>query len=277
MTETPDWKAAWHPLTDSENSSSIVLAVDFDTTGRAEARFADMVRNIDAEIAMWETIPPSASQAGTGADYIEHWARTVEPRRLQVRAVTGFCAGAVYAAALAERIGAFQETEPLLILIDPELSTAQTLLWQYHKVMGFMAGLLPAAEIAEARAAGQRLHDEHPDDVGALKDALVALARAAGEPGLERAGLDRTRRDELFEVFTSFLGYLAAAADIDPLERWRSAVAFSSTSPLSGLNAMRAAGWGDRIEVRREITVDVEHGAMLAHKDLADGFAELVA
>ncbi|TDD94231.1 hypothetical protein [Actinomadura rubrisoli] len=266
--------AAWKTLAESENSAGIILAVDFDTTGRPEARFSDLVAHMGPGHTVWESVPPPGGTLGPD-DYIEHWAAPIEAGRRPVRALTGFCAGAVYAAALAERIRAVQDTEPRLILFDPELSTAQTLMWQYHKVMGFMSAVLSADEIAEARAAGQRLHDRDPE-VGALKDALIALARETGEPALTKAGLDEARREELFEVFESFLGYLAAAGRIDPLPEWRKAIAFSSASPLSGLNAMRASGLGGEVTVAEEIGIDVDHGTMLAHAGLAASFTALL-
>jgi hypothetical protein len=78
----------------------------------------------------------------------------------------------------------------------------------------------------------------------------------------------------LFSVFESFLSYLAAASQIDPLPQWRDAVAYSSASPLSGLHAMRSAGLD--ITVGREIGVETDHGTMLADKDLATAVADLL-
>jgi hypothetical protein len=274
MTEAGDWKT----LMDSEDYDAVVLAVDFDTTGRPEARFSDLVANLKSDFAVWETIPPAAGTelARTATGYIDHWARKAEAERRPVRALLGFCAGSVYAAALAERIRGWQDTEPLLLLFDPELSTSQTLMWQFHKVIGFLSSIISAEEIAEGRAAGQQVYDRIPD-VGALKDALIELMRGAGEPALVRAGLDKPRREELFGVFDSFLCYLATASEIDPLDRWRSAIALSSTSPLSGLNAMRTAGMGaEQITVAREITFEVDHATMLANKDVAATVSDLL-
>lgn len=272
MTET----AAWKILTDSDPSGSVVLAVDFDTTGRPEARFTDLVAHLKVAATVWETVPPVAGSpfAATGAGYIDRWARKPAEERPHVKALLGFCAGSVYAAALAERIAQWQTTEPLLVLFDPELSTAQTLMWQFQKVTGFMNSVLPAQDIAEAREIGRRAYEE-TEDLGDLKDALISLMWDFGEPALAKAGLDERRRAELFEVFGTFLNYLAAAGDIDPRERWRSAVAFSSNTPLSGLNAMRSAG--TEVVVAREIRCDVDHGGMLADQALAATVSELLS
>lgn len=269
--------SAWKNLSKGENSRNspgIVLAVDFDTTGRPEARFSDLVANLGSEFAVWETVPPPASapQAAGGAGYLEHWTGAL-PAAGPVHALLGFCGGAIYASALAEEIGRRQGRVPKLVLFDPELSTAQTLIWQFHKVIGFLSAVLSQEQIAEARAVGQRAYEQIPD-VMPLKDELLRLMREFGEPALLTAGLDEPRREELYAVFETFLSYLAAASQIDPLPGWRNAVAYSSTSPLSGLNAMRSAGL--EIEVGVEIGVDTDHGTMLADKELAAAVADLL-
>ena len=271
MTESGTWKT----LVEGENSKGIVLAVDFDTTGRPEARFSDLVANLGSAFEVRETVPPPAVSGKplTGEDYVDFWAAPVESERTPVHAVLGFCGGAIYAATLAERIGRIQGEAPKLILFDPELSTAQTLFWQFHKVMGFLSDMLTADEIAQARTVGQEAFDRITEAVP-LKDELMRLMRELGEPALIAIGLDQQRRDELFDVFESFMCYLAAASEIDPREQWRSAVAFNSTSPLSGLNAMRSSGV--EITVGEEITVEAEHGTLLSDKEMAAAVADLL-
>lgn len=264
----------WKTLVESDSPEGIVLAVDFDTTGRPEARFSDLVANMGSAFEVWESVPPNVApgQSLSGADYVDHWAARLETERPKVHAVLGFCGGAVYAGALAERIGRYQEVPPLVVF-DPELSTAQTLFWQFHKVIGFLSDTLSAPEIAEARSIGEEAFQRITDAVE-LKDELLRLMREFGMPALERLGLDETRREELFGVFDSFLCYLAAASEIDPREQWRSAVAFNSTSALSGLNAMRSAGV--EIEVGREITIEADHGTLLSDKDMAGAVVDLL-
>ncbi|MGP3972311.1 hypothetical protein [Streptomyces sp. 6N223] len=275
MIESGTESGAWKSLADGDITKGITLAVDFDTTGRHEARFADLVANLQTSVSVWETVPPAAgsSAAGSGAGYVDHWTTPIEQSRPQVNAVFGFCGGAVYAAKLSERISEWQPTQPLLVLFDPELSTSQTLIWQFHKVIGFLSSVISPELVAQAREMGQRAYDEI-GEVRALQDELIRLMREFGEPALVSAGLDETRREELYAVFNSFLSYLAAASEIDPLAEWRYATAYSSTSPLSGLNAMRSAGL--EITVGREIPVDVDHATMLADKDLALAVTDLL-
>ncbi|WP_105971050.1 hypothetical protein [Streptomyces geranii] len=266
---------AWKTLLPGDGSSARILAVDFDATGRLEARFSDLARNLKTDHALWEAVPPPLTDGvvPTGAGYVEHWARRIEEERVEVRALFGYCAGAVYAGALAERLRGRQESEPLLVLFDPELSVAQTLLWQFYKVVGLMAGQLTETELAAARHAGRLAHERH-DSVAGIQAELVALVRETGGPALAKAGLDASRRAELFDVFESFLRFLALAGELSPLEQWRSAVAFGSTSPMSGLRGMRAAG--QDVEVAREIEVDVEHGGLLADPGLAATVSDLL-
>jgi len=267
---------AWRILSKSDNSAGLVLAVDFDTTGRVEARFADLVANLTAATEIWETIAPDGGTVSPGAaqEYLDHWAGDLQDERRPIQAVLGFCGGAIYAAALVERIRRAQGHEPLLLLFDPELSTAQTLLWQFHKVMGFMSGILSSEQVAQAQEMGRHAYDTI-SDVAALKEEISRLMKESGEPALINAGLDERRREELFGVFDSFLSYLAAASQIDPLDQWRRAIAFSSKSPLSGLNAMRASGLD--ILVGKEIGLDAEHGTLLANRDLAAQVSDLLS
>jgi hypothetical protein len=213
--------------------------------------------------------------ASSGTAYVDHWMATLSEQAWPVRAVLGFCAGGVYAASLAERIAARQGTEPLLLLFDPEVAVPQTLLWQFQKVVGFMAGVITGDEIAEAREVGQRLHDS-TSEIGELRDALIKATWDVGEPAFVRAGLAKPLREELLTAFCSFLCYLAAASELDPFPRWKSAVAFSSASPLSGLHAMRSYGAPADL-VGREIAVDVEHAKLLASDEVAAAVAEMLS
>jgi hypothetical protein len=266
---------AWRILTTGDDDQGIVLAVDFDVTGRVEARFSDLAKNLDTGYAIWETVPPPVrtDQTWTGSDYVNHWARQAGQPGLQVRALLGFCAGSVYAAALAGRISQAQGARPLLLLFDPELSVPQTLLWQFLKIVGFMSGTIPADEAAALREAGQRAFETSPT-VGGLQAALVRLLRERGESAFERAGLDQRLRGELLDIIDSCLCYLAAASEIDPLSQWRSAVAIGSSSPMSGLRGMRLAG--TEVSVAREINVTADHATMLADPQVAAAVCDLL-
>jgi hypothetical protein len=108
-----------------------------------------------------------------------------------------------------------------------------------------------------------------------ISQKLSVLVREIGGPALARAGLSQARSDELFTVFASFMRYLALASQIDPLEQWKHAVAFSSTSPLNGMRAMRTGGIF--AEVAREVEADVEHDKLLADEKVAEAVRRLLS
>lgn len=267
---------AWRTLLASEHSRDVVLAVDFDVTGRPEARFTDLVARLKTDVNIWESVPLDGSSAACeAADYVRHWMRRIEAERPPVRAIMGFCAGSVYAAELADRIGRWQDPEPLLVLFDPELIVRQSLLWQFQKIIGYLAPFVSDEQVAAARAKGQLLHDE-AGDVAVLRTAFIGLMREVCEPVFAGAGLDAKRREEFFGMFSSFLSYLAAASELDPVTRWGSAVAYSSSTPFSGLRGVRAAGLHDGLLVGREIEIETEHARMLADERLAVEVSDLL-
>jgi hypothetical protein len=269
----------WRVLAEPDHAERVILAVDFDATGRPEARFSDLAARLNTDCAFWETAPPDLDTERTvsGAAYIDYWWAAFQRRPRPVAAVMGFCGGAVYAAALSERVAAWQGSEPQLLLFDPEIAVPQTLLWQFHKVVGYLAGVLPPEDIERAREAAQAEYDREAG-MATMCEALVKLTLEMGDVAFAQAGLAKPLRDELMGTFCSFLRYLTAAAELDPLPRWRDATAFQSVTELSGLNAVRRSGiGGDGPLVGREIVVADEHGKLLASDEVAAAVTGLLA
>ncbi|MFI6151927.1 hypothetical protein ACIBCA_04460 [Kitasatospora sp. NPDC051170] len=268
---------AWKVLSAGDRPE-VVLAVDFDVTGRPEARFTDLAPMLKADTGLWESLPPAAgTETGmTGEAYLDRWHRGLGAELPEVRAVFGYCVGGVYAAELAARIARTQERSPLVVLFDPEPSTGPTLFWQFHKVMEFMRSVATDEEIAAAQEAG-RIAEESTTDLGVLSERLIELFRRTGEVAFARAGLDGIRRAELFATFSSFMTYLSAAGRYDALARWSSAVAITSVSPTSGLNGIRAhLPAGEHRLVAREIRVEVEHAELLRSDAVASVVDDLL-
>ena len=255
---------AWRSLAVGGDTGHTVLAVDFDATGRPEARFSDTLKGLGDDVTLMETVP--FTDVSAAADLVELWAKPHEEAKTQVRAVFGYCAGAVFAAALVDRIAGWQAEPPALMLFDPEISDPRSLLWQFYKTVGIMAGTIGEQDLAAARQRAQEVCGSGAD-MDTISRELTALTCEIGDPALARAGLGHARRDELFTVFGSFLRYLALASQIDPLDQWRRSVTFSSTSPLNGMRAMRAGGLS--IEVGREVESEVEHDRLLADPKVA--------
>ncbi|MFF5256848.1 hypothetical protein ACFY4K_33050 [Streptomyces leeuwenhoekii] len=270
---------SWRVLTD-DKSGDIVLAVDFDATGRPEARFTDLVTAMGPGITVWETVPQSMGGADvglTGEGYIGRWAEEVRASGRQVSAVMGFCVGSVYAAPLAERIGQWQREAPRMILFDPEQASPLSMYWQFLKVIELMSSVLSPAEAAEAREAGRLAQQENENDLPRLGAELLKQFQESGGLAFDRLGLDAERRAEVSVTFGSFISYLSAAGQLDPFADWRKAIAISSASPTSGLNAARAAAPGGEVDmVAQELRFGAQHTELLRDPEVARAVADLI-
>jgi hypothetical protein len=269
----------WKTLVEGEAGAGVVLAVDFDGTGRPEARFADLVANLTAgRYGIWESVEPGLAVAERGCEaFLAHWMRRLVEEGPQIRAILGYCAGAVYAAALADKLAAARGVRVPLVLFDPETVDADDMLLEFKQAIGFMAGIIPQQEIDGWNELATAVRARHTD-LRPLCDELLDLVREVGGPALDRVGLPEALRDELITILCSFLRYMTAAGQIDPWRQWGTAVVFTSTSPRSGLNRLRAGRQdGPRIEVRQEIRVGVDNRRILSDPAVARAVDELLA
>jgi dienelactone hydrolase len=242
-----------------------VLAVDFFTPARVQAGFGDLVAALTPSYGVWENVQPApAATLGelTGEDYLSWWTGGLPAG--EVRAVLGFCAGGIFAAALAERIGATQGRVPEVVLFDPELPTSSGLFWLYHKMLTSLAAVLTERETADAVAAGKRLLAED-DSLTVFAPALVELYREVGWPAFRKAGLDERRSEEVVGTFSRFVAWLLAADQLDVRALWRGATAV--TSPTW-------TGTDDLVGTR--ISTSVEHPDLLRSPEVATAVAGLV-
>jgi hypothetical protein len=195
--------------------------------------------------------------------------------RPEIRAILAYCAGSVYAAALAKELAARGVRVPL-VLFDPETVDADAMLFEFNQAIGFMAGVIPEPEIDAWKEIATRVRARHVR-LRPLCVELLGLVREVGAPALDRAGLSQELREELIGMLGSFMYYLTAAGEIDPWDHWSTAVVLTSNSPLSGFNAMRAGRQdGPRIEVRHEIAVDVDNMRLLSDPAVASVVYELL-
>ncbi|KOV61144.1 hypothetical protein ADK64_28530 [Streptomyces sp. MMG1121] len=253
----------------------VVLAVDYPFTGRPEAGFSELAGQLDLPYALLETVPPgNGTEAGmTAGDYLEWWLTDVRAAGRPVRAVLGFCAGSVYAAALADRIAAEQKVAPKVVLFDPESPNAITVYWQFHKVIDGLGVVLRPEEVTAAQQAGQRISEE-VTDLTLLGERLLDVYREAAETAFDRAGLDAVRREEFTATVTAFMSYLVAAAGIDARDGWRTATAISSGTATNGLNLVAAEERPGM--VAEEIRFDLEHADLLRTAEVAKAVTALI-
>jgi hypothetical protein len=247
------------------NTGEVVLAIDFDATGRPEARFADLAERLGAGFTIWETLP-AAVAASDGEGYVKQWADEVQATGRPVRAVLGFCAGAAFAPFLADRIAEGQHRPPLL-LFDPEIVTPLSLYWQYAKVIEIAATTLTPAEVAQAQDAGRAAQQRTPD-LNELAALLLGHFETYAKVAFDRMGLSSEHAGELMVTFAAFVNYLTAAGGLDPVPEWRTATVLSSTSPTSGLNGLRAIDPSTGDVAAEEIRFDLAHADLLRDDDV---------
>lgn len=254
---------AWKILTQSPDPA-LVLAVDFSTTGRPLAGFNDLGPRLDPPVTLWETLPPAPGEVPT-TGYVDFWLAGIRQTGRRVRAVLGYCAGAVLAAQMTERIATWQE-EPLLVLLDPERPNTLGLYRDFHAVGDSLVAFMSEEELRGFHAAGRRVQEKYgDDDISSVGSALGEVFTAAMGTAAERLGLDDEIRDELAGVFDSLVGYLVAATRFDPLPSWARSVAIRS----------REVGGG--APVGREIKIDVKHHDLLRHDLTARAASDLLA
>ncbi|MCT2548658.1 hypothetical protein ACGF8B_41825 [Streptomyces sp. NPDC047917] len=268
----------WKELSKGDGDE-VVLAVDFDATGRGEARFSDFVPLMDPGHTVLETLPQAvASSPDTPADaYIKQWVDEIRASGKRVRAILAFCAGATYAAAMAVEIEKTQGNFPQTILFDPERAAAAPMYWQFHKAVGQMEAVLGAAEVGPVQDAAQRATEECTS-LTDLARRLLLLYHTLARTACEKLGLDERRRAEMTETAGGFLAYLSTAEQIDPTAAWKKCTAITSNTPTSGLNGFRALNPGhDADLVAEEIHFDVPHVEILSTPDIARTVSGLLA
>ncbi|MBP2328668.1 hypothetical protein JOF56_009053 [Kibdelosporangium banguiense] len=263
MTELHSWR-----VLNKGRSADVVLAADFNIAGRREAGFADLVPRLDPGLAVWETDPPRVGDDFTlsGNDYVDRWATAVRTTGRPVRAVLGFCAGSVFAAELAGRIEGWQGDPVPLILVDPEVPVARTVQEQFHLAVDHMLTVLTPQERVATQEAARRALAEDPD-LAVFGPRLMKIFRESGQLAFDRVGLNPAGQEEMFTTVSSFISFVVAAAQLDPVPGWAKATAVTSATEGSGTGAEHAA---------RRLPFDVEHINLLRHEGVAAAIAGLL-
>jgi hypothetical protein len=267
----------WNVIADAD-SGGIVLAIDFPVTGRREAGFPELVAQFGPGFSWWQTVPPRVSPETPipGAEYVAPWIEEVRRIGRPVHAVLGYCLGAVYGAAIADGIAAFQADAPKLVLFDPEIANVMGLSLELQRVLGDFGALLSAEEIEGARHLAAELAETHLEDVPGFASGLVRLYREYGGAAFEQVGLDTTSRAELMALFESYMAWMSAADGIDPESAWAGATAITSNSPGYLLQRRRAERPGAPALVGTEIPFDLDHADLLRSDVVAKTVAELL-
>ncbi|HEX6968362.1 MAG TPA: hypothetical protein VF174_06065 [Micromonosporaceae bacterium] len=258
------------------DGADLVVTFDFAAAGRPTATFTELVERLTTRCNVWETAPPRYGEEADmgGADYVDRWAADIRASGLPVRALIGFCTGSLYAAALFERICDWQPQPPRLILLDPELSSRQPLFDHYERMIGRLSAVLTPQETEAALARG-RAALAAPGDSLSVAKAIGALCHQVVAPGLLRSGFSSTRAAEFVGLFTAYLHWFAAAAELDKVGIWSVATAVNSSTPGSGLATFPEA---ERARlVADAIYLDVPHREFMRSTEVARVVDELLS
>ncbi|MDI5962391.1 hypothetical protein [Streptantibioticus silvisoli] len=257
---------SWQILSGEEGESDLVLAVDFFAPGRPEASFVDLASHLSPSQPVWLASQPAGLPYPLGPDdYVEWWMRDIRESGRTVKAVSGFCAGSVFAGELYRRICDEQETKPRLIVFDPEAMHPFGIYMQYHKQVDRYAGLLSPERIAAAQRDGQALLQKQSQPV-ALGQELMALHRKVALEVFRESGIDEEYGDEVLELFGSLITYMVAAAQVDTAKSWAEATVLTSSTPGSGAE-----------QAETVLAFDVDRYELLRDRGAAAAVSELLA
>jgi hypothetical protein len=251
----------WKPLSRG-HGKDLALTIDFEAVGRPEASFTDLMPMLSTELETWTATQPPEKSA-TSRDYLHYWSAGLRETGREIRAVLGYCAGAVYAAALASEIASWQPRLPAVVLLDPDLPTAATLVTQFENTITALTAVAPGPALDQAREAAAALRDE--PDLAALGGKLTELYRDVSEPAFARLGLKPGYREDVVTTFAELMSYLAAAAAIAPGAGWAAA-----TAVISATHPYQPAG------VARQVRVQADHAGLLHSAETAQLVSELL-
>jgi hypothetical protein len=247
----------WRTL--SDRGPDLIACLDF-PGARAAAGFADLADGVPVDACFLHV-----RQAGAGplATCVDQWAAEIAATGRPVRAVLGYCAGAVLATRLADAIAA-AGPPPTVLLFDAAPTTAESVAHQFTSAVESSARHLTADELADARDLAERLVAAYPDDLPRIAAALIErydrLARAVAD----RLSLPEFLRQELAAGFTAYLDYLLLAGEGGFDTR--------ATAPLF----VTSADHEPPIEGARTLALDVGHDDLLRDPTVHELVADLI-
>jgi hypothetical protein len=219
---------AWTRIRDGV-ADPVILAVDFDGSGRREATFRDFAKILPGEFPVWHAVaPPDDGDTPLAPDqYVDRWLALPGGPRTGVQAVFGYCAGSVFASALADALGGRDGARPPVVLFNPGVPTVATLDRDFG---GVVAGLtiLTDDERAVLQGRAGSIRKDHGEDFPEVCRQYLALYLEACATSFERFGIDAEVGAELTQLFRRYIRYLAAADDIGYRDHWGQAIALTA-------------------------------------------------
>lgn len=246
-------------------SGRLVLAVDFDGTGRQEATFRELVRLLPDGLGLdvWHAVPPRDPGDLTPDSYLRWWLETPEREARKVEAVFGYCAGSVFACALADVLETRQGRRPAVVLFNPGPPSVATVSRDLGGAIRGMEALTGEERDALHRRVAE-LREEHGEDFEKVGKRFAELYREASKVVFERWEVDEDVGEELTGLFRAYVAYLAAARALVPAESWGSAASLTAAE-------QRGSGFTDH-----EVVFDLPRGELLRSPDVASAVGGLL-
>jgi hypothetical protein len=208
-------------------NGDLVLAVDFDGSGRKEATFRDLARLLPGHLDVWHAVPPPGCDRAPApaSRYLQWWEGY--PRAGRVFSVLGYCAGSVFACALADDIESRQGLRPRVLLFNPGPPTTATLNRDFRAVVNSMT-ILDDDERGALHRRADEARERSGDDFDVVRAQFAAMYAEACGLAFARFGIDPDVGRQLTGLFHSYVSYLAAARQVTRDPRWDSAVCLTS-------------------------------------------------
>lgn len=265
----------WTPLKEA-GTGDLVLLIDFTETGRKEAGFPDLIARLDhVDVSFWHVVPPQVTpDSAEGPAYVRSWLDPILASGRTVRAVLGYCVGAVYAAEIVDSLAEHQDRVPELIVFDPEPTSLANVYFQFGKVFDILSSILTEEDIAATRQAMDRMLLEDGMTIERYSAELYEVFQHIAHNAFLQAGLEIEYAEEMLGVLGAFLSYLTYANQIDPWEAWSRGTAISSATPHNGLNKLRAERGGAL--VAQELRFDEGHAELFRSDDVVRAVTKLL-
>ncbi|MFE5587736.1 hypothetical protein [Kitasatospora sp. NPDC056531] len=232
---------------------ALVLAVDFDGSTRQEATFRDLARLLPDQLDVWHAVPPTAD-AEHADEYLAWWLESLPRPGERVSAVLGYCAGGVYAAALADAIELRQEVRPEVVLFNPGAPNTTTLSRDLFGALGSMT-VLDEDEQQRFRRRAERIVEQHTGGFAALAEEFATVYVDACRVAFERWGIEGEVGDELMGLFRAYARYLSAARRLERRPRWADALSLNSADHVGGFTGRETSFDSSRADLLRSPTV----------------------